>query len=378
MDSSKPSGSEPRAVQLSVVVLTKNEEQRIVRCLESVTWVDEIVVIDGMSTDRTVELCQRYGARVIQHPFGGSFAEERNLGLEQARGEWVLQIDADDVVTPEFHRAVKKLLERPPVHDAYKFRRKSYLLGRWMRYGGWHHYLPNLVRRQTVRYVGTVHERPLVEGTIGVLEADIEHHPCETFSEFISRHNRYTSLQAEEWSQTVQAQASSPRQLMRNMIRRPWKTFWKSYVKKQGFREGLHGLSFACFFAWIECIKWAKCWELHQRVTQPDMMSITKRIDAENVSSSLQANSLFAKAQQIPIRMLIYQIVWGPCKVYWNSYVRQKGYQTGTVGIVLSLLSSVGYALVWLKYWELMVKAQAGSSEQAPDAVSPVQHVVEA
>ncbi len=244
---------------LSAVVLTKNEEPRIARCLASVRWADEIIVVDGMSTDRTVEICRRFGARVVPHAFEGSFAQERNLGMDHAGGDWVLQIDADDVVTPAFRAVVERLLADTPSHAAFKFRRKSYLMGRFMRYGGWHHYLPNLVRRDAVRYEGVVHERPIVRGTIGQLEADVEHHPCDSLSEFLTRHNRYTTLAASElWR--LQPMISQ-RQLRTLLIRRPWKTFWKSYVKKGGFREGLHGLVFAMFFAGVEFLKWAKYWE---------------------------------------------------------------------------------------------------------------------
>ena len=246
-------------LRLSVVILTKNEEARIARCLESVRWVDEIVVVDGMSTDRTAEICRRFGARVIAHPFEGSFAQERNLGMEHAQGDWVLQIDADDVVTSEFRATVERLMQHPPGHAAFKFRRKSYLLGRFMRYGGWDHYLPNLVRRDAVRYEGLVHERPVIRGTLGVLEASIEHHPCESLGAFLDRHNRYTSLAALELRRTrgVLEEAAIRRQL----IRKTWKTWWKTYVKKQGWREGLHGLVFSLFYAGIEAVKWAKCWE---------------------------------------------------------------------------------------------------------------------
>ena len=246
--------------RLSVVILTKNEARRIARCLESVRWADEIVVVDGLSTDATPDICRRFGARVISHAFEGSFAQERNLGMDHATGEWVLQIDADDVATPEFRAAVERLLTGAPRHAAFKFRRKRYLMGRFMRHGGWHHYLPNLVRRDAVRYEGLVHERPVVSGTIGWLEADIEHHPCESLSEFLGRHNRYTTLSAQELQRSHPA--LTERELRRLMIRKPWKTFWKSYVKKQGFREGMHGLVFAMFFASVEFLKWAKCWEL--------------------------------------------------------------------------------------------------------------------
>jgi len=245
--------------RLSVVILTKNEETRITRCLDSVTWADEVIVVDGQSTDRTVDICRQYGARVISHAFEGSFATERNLGLEHARGDWVLQIDADDVVTPQFREAVERLLANPSPHAALKFRRKSYLLGRFMRYGGWYHYLPNLVRRNAVRYEGVVHERPIVQGTTGVLDADIEHHPCEDLAQFISRQNRYTSIQVEELIRTQPR--PSRRRLAWWMVHKPWKTFWKSYVKKQGFREGWHGFFFAALYAGIEFLKWAKYWE---------------------------------------------------------------------------------------------------------------------
>jgi glycosyltransferase involved in cell wall biosynthesis len=255
--------SEAQGQRLSVVILAKNEEGRIGRCLESVRWADELLIVDGMSTDRTAEICESFGARVIRHGFEGSFAQERNLGMAHATGDWVLQIDADDVVTPEFREALGRLLAGPMPHDAYKFRRKSILLGRFMRHGGWHHYLPNLVRRDRVRYVGDVHERPVIDGPIGVLEADIEHHPCEDLAAFIERHNRYTTIQAEELYREQPARRRG--WLMRQLIRRPWKTFWKTYVRKQGFRDGAHGLVFSALYAWIEFLKWAKYWELTQR-----------------------------------------------------------------------------------------------------------------
>ena len=103
-------------LRLSVVILTKNEERRIARCLQSVRWADEIVVVDGMSTDRTAEICRQFGVRVIPHAFEGSFAQERNLGMEQVRGEWVLQIDADDVVTPEFRAECERVLTAGTPH----------------------------------------------------------------------------------------------------------------------------------------------------------------------------------------------------------------------------------------------------------------------
>ena len=245
--------------RLSVVILAKNEEARIRRCLESVAWADEILVVDGLSEDRTVELCRSAGATVISHAFEGSFAVERNLGMARATGDWVLQLDADDVVTPQLRAAVERILESPQPHVAFKFRRKSYLLGRFMRHGGWYHELPNLVRRD-VRYEGLVHERPRLSGTVGRIAADVEHHPCSDLEGFLARHNRYTSLSAQELLATQGRLDEAA--LKDRLLRKPLKAFWKTYVKKQGFREGLHGLVFSVFFAGVELMKWAKYWEL--------------------------------------------------------------------------------------------------------------------
>lgn len=251
-------------VTLSVVIIAKNEAHRIRRCLDSIRWAEEIIVVDGLSTDGTAEICRAYGARIIAHAFEGDFSLERNVGMEAAMGEWVLQLDADDVVTEEFRQRVTAILAHDdPAVDAYKFRRKSVLLGRPMRYGGWLYYIPNLVRRRTVRFTGRVHERPVVPGKIGVIEADIEHHPFQSIAEFRARHHRYTTLQAQEVLER-EGRLSSWRVWWR-LVHRPYKIFWKSYIKKQGFREGMMGLRFAVLFAWVEWLRWHKYHTLCRR-----------------------------------------------------------------------------------------------------------------
>ena len=246
---------------LSVVIITKNEEHRITRCLESVRWADDIVVVDGQSTDQTQAVARTYGATVIERPFSGSFGEERNAGLAVATGEWVLQMDADETVSPELRAAIERLLVEGSSHAALKVRRRNYFLGHRMRYGGWYHYNLVLFRRALVRYEGLVHERLMVQGTIGVLEGDLLHRPFGSFEQFIERQNRYTSLQARE---LLQEEGHSSPRLIRELGVRPVKLWWKLYVKKQGFREGFYGLSFSMLFAWVHFLKWAKYWELRQ------------------------------------------------------------------------------------------------------------------
>lgn len=349
-----------RLPSLSVVILAKNEAARIARCLESVAWVRDRIVIDGMSEDGTPDICERAGARVIRRLFSGSFAEERNAGMAAAREAWVLQIDADDIVTPAFRAAVETLLAAGTPHQAFKFRRKSYLLGRFMAHGGWYHYLPNLVRRE-VRYEGAVHERPALTGSIGQLDADIEHHACQDLKTFVDRHNRYTSLSAQELKAQRGVQPAAA--LCWQLARRSWKTFWKSYVKKQGHREGLHGLVFALFFAWVEALKWAKYWELcHARP------ALTAFIAQQNRNTSAQAQRLAAMFGPRRLGELRFQLGLRPGLVFCARYLRPGEGRRGAPRFIYAILQSFMHALLWAKYWEQVVirpaEAPAGATLQ--------------
>ncbi len=247
---------------ITAVILTRNEADQIEQCLDSIRWVDEVIVVDGQSTDETPEICRRRGAKVISHAFNGSFAEERNLGADQATQDWVLQLDADDRVTPEFRTAAEALLKNGTPHAAYRFRRKNFFLGHPMRRGGWTHYSLHFFRRGKARYRGRVHEELVVEGSIGTLEASIDHHPFQSIEEFIDRQNRYTTLEALDLLD--KRGRVSEREIRYQIMIRPAKLFWKMYVKKGGFLEGMHGLIFSGLFSFVHFLRWAKLWELAQ------------------------------------------------------------------------------------------------------------------
>ena len=248
--------------RLSIILITKNAEAKIARCLESVRFADEVIVVDGESTDRTVELCRAAGARVITHPFSGYFARERAVGVEAATGDWMLQMDADETVSDGLRAALQRLLTAQSPHDAFKLRRLNTFLGRTMRHGGWYHYNTVLFRKARARYDLDIHthEQMIVDGTVGVIEEALEHHPFDSLAQFVERQNRYTTLQAQDL--LAEHGVLSARRIRRAICWRPVKSFWKSYVKKQGWREGMHGLVFAWLFAWVDGLKWAKYWEL--------------------------------------------------------------------------------------------------------------------
>ncbi len=247
-------------LKASVVVIAKNEEKKIGRCLESVKWADEAIVVDGFSADRTAEIAASFGAKVLQHHFTGSFADDRNVGMDNARNDWVLQLDADDVVTEPFRRALKEILDKGSDAVVYKFRRKSFFLGHSMDHGGWHHYIPNLVNRRFVKFGGRIHEVPIYEGKEGTIEADIEHYPFDSIEQFVTRHNRYTDIGARY---ILETEGILPKgRVLREMILRSFKIFWKSYVRKAGYKEGFYGFLFANLFAFVNFLKWMKYWEL--------------------------------------------------------------------------------------------------------------------
>jgi len=248
-------------MKLSVVILARNEEDKIADCLESIKWVDEIVVVDGFSTDATADICEKYGAKIVRHKFEGDFGQERNIGNDNASGDWILQLDADEVVTEGFKKAVIGILKNNENdHAAYKFLRKNFFMGHFMRYGGWYHYSHHFFRKGYARYDGRVHHQLVVDGKTGIIDEDIEHNPFKSFEQIIDRQNRYTTLEAREILD-LRGRVDD-KEIEYNIRVKPFKLFRKFYIKKMGFREGVRGLLFSVIFAWTHFIKWAKYWEM--------------------------------------------------------------------------------------------------------------------
>ncbi len=248
--------------KLSVVVLTKNCADKLKNCLGSVKWADEIIIVDGGSTDGTLDIAHQYADKIIDSKFEG-FGAERNKGAMEATGDWVLELDADEIVTEAFRERMTRLLNGDDGEcAAFKFRRKNIFLGRTMMRGGWYHYSAHLFRKGSAHYEGDIHEKLLVNGKMGKIEENIEHYPFNSMSEFLERQNRYTKLQAGEM---FKEDANIPlKTVMYNLKVKPLKLFYKMYVKKLGCLEGMQGLVFSVLFAWVHFLKWAKYWEMRE------------------------------------------------------------------------------------------------------------------
>lgn len=354
---------------ITAVVLAKNEERRIARCLSNLRWVDEVVVIDGQSADRTAEICRQLGARVMQRAFSGSFAEERNAGLDAATGSWVLQLDADDVVTPGMRRAVEAMLQHDdPGVDVYKFRRRSVFLGHALAYGAWTHYLPHLVRRSKARYVGRVHERPDVpEVRMGVLDGEVDHYFCEQFADYVGKLNRYSDLSAREFLESGQQLTSGD--LWFKVVVRPIKLLWKVYVKKQGYRDGMYGLVMALQNSWSHVVNVAKTWERVGAARGPradgtDPGVFTQQIAALNRESDRAASAMSESGLCLSERQLVGRLWLAPIGAFLVQYVGRGACRNGWAGVFAGALTAYGRFVTYVKYWERWERTDADHARE--------------
>lgn len=249
------------SAKLSVVILTKNEEDKIALCLQSVKWADEVLVIDDESTDKTREIVQSLGARVIVNASGGNFDNQRNIGIDNAQYDWILQMDADEIVTPLLRDKIKAALNNPGNLSAFKFWRKNYFLGHFMRYAGEYDYWLRLFHRKKARYAGAdIHEKLKVDGEVGVIYADMEHYAFSSIAQFIARQNYYSSFESKA---LFKREGILPDKFVKYNIRiKPLKIFWKTYIKKKGYKDGMYGLIWCILLAFRHIMIWAKYWEL--------------------------------------------------------------------------------------------------------------------
>ncbi len=182
---------------LTALVLTRNEEEMLPLCLERLAWADEILVIDSGSTDRTVEIAESMGARVVYHQFS-DFSSQCNFGWAEARSDWVLQIDADELVDSELAASVQFTVENNPRLDIYSVHRDAYVFGRRMRSSSWsNEWIPRLFRKGTVQFSGLVHQEPNINGRpVGRLDGMLIHYTYRSTEKYFEKFQLYSTLWA--------------------------------------------------------------------------------------------------------------------------------------------------------------------------------------
>lgn len=242
--------------RLTVTVITWNEEERLRPCLESVAWAEEIVVVDAESTDKTVELAREFTDRVWVRPWPG-FAAQKNFALDQATGEWVLSLDADERVTPELRGEIETAIAGGAA-DGYAIPRRNFFWGAWVRHGRLYpDYQRRLFRRGKGRFVERrVHESLEVQGPVDRLGAPLLHESYRSLETFVERSNRYSTLAAEEWVRSGQGAG------LADLALRPLGRFLSMYVLHAGFLDGWRGFLLAGLYAYYVFLRTAKIREM--------------------------------------------------------------------------------------------------------------------
>lgn len=247
-----------RAIQLSVVLLVKNEADNLPRALKSVAFADEIIVADTGSTDDTVQVARGLGAKVVLCAWSG-FGPTKAQALTHAAGMWVLSLDADEEVTSELAGEIRGVINRAGQgHVAFRLNRQSNFLGRWMRHSGWYpDFVTRLYRRGQARMSDNiVHEKIVADGSVGILSGLLLHHTDPTIDHYLDKMKLYTRLSAEELFVTGR------RCRWWDLVMRPPFMLLKTYVFKCGFLDGWQGFVLAVFsavhvfgkYAWLKSL----------------------------------------------------------------------------------------------------------------------------
>lgn len=222
---------------ISVIIITLNEAENIRACLESVAWADEIVVVDSGSTDATLAICREFTDKVLLNENWQGYGYQKNLALQQANGDWILSLDADERVSPELQQVIKTVVAAPDA-DAYALPRQAYFLGKAMRHGGWWpDYVVRLFRRGAGEFSNVlVHETVLAQGTVKKLPEPIIHYSYVSLEQLLHKINQYSSAGA------LQAQAKNKHGgLLKALGRGGW-AFFRAYCLRAGFLDGQAGL----------------------------------------------------------------------------------------------------------------------------------------
>lgn len=240
-------------MKISATIITFNEERNIARAIESLRCCDEIVVVDSGSVDRTVELAEKHGARVVEEPWRG-YAAQKNFAIEQATHDWILSLDADESLSEDLDGEILQLKKAGPAADAYTMPRLAQYLGRWILHSGWY---PDrkvrLFRRGTAKWFGEfVHESVHVQGRVGHLKGNLLHFTCSSLSEHLKTMDAYTTLAAQQMVSQGRV-VGLPRILFD-----PLWTFVETYLLKRGFLDGFEGVAIAYMAALYNFMKYAK------------------------------------------------------------------------------------------------------------------------
>ncbi len=246
-------------IKISAAIITFNEEKNIKRCIDSLDFCDEIIVVDSLSSDNTCKIAKELGAKVIDQKFLGHI-DQKQLAVDYCSNNWVLSLDADEEVSEELKKTILSLLQNDFKYDAFSMNRISFHLGRWIKHGGWY---PDrkirLFNKTKAKWGGyNPHDKVIVNGTVGYISGDLKHYVFTDLRQNIDANNSYSSIMAND--------------LYRNgkkfsyikLFLKPLGKFLETYIYKRGFLDGMPGFIIAVGAAYSMFLKFSKLWELEK------------------------------------------------------------------------------------------------------------------
>ena len=244
--------------KLAVLILTYNEEKNIEECVGSVSFADEIIVIDSGSTDQTCQLAEKLGVKFVYHPMDEGFAGQRNFALQQTGADWVLYLDADERITPELAGEIQEIVEKDEQY-AYEILRNNVVFGQHVGYGGHSpDYSLRLYPRFAISWEGVVHEQAKVTLPIRKSKNGMLHYTYTSWDRYFFKFNQYTTMMAEKMLE------NGKKTKMTDITLRPCFAFFRFYILKSGWRDGKIGFIMAAYHAFYTMTKYVKLYYLRK------------------------------------------------------------------------------------------------------------------
>ena len=249
-------------MNLSAIVITKNAAAKIKDCLASLKFADEIIVVDSGSTDKTKELSLRAGAKFFEVENIG-YSHSRNTGAQEAKGEWLLYVDADERVDEKLSRTILSIIHHPSsIIHSYKIYRKNIILGKWLRHGGWWpDPVHRLIKKSTLKeWKGELHEYPVVEGEAGLITDPIVHLSKDSISEMVKNSRDFAPIEAE-----LKFKAGHPPVKIHHFVLAMWREFWVRGVLKAGWLDGIAGIIEIIYQMFHQFMVYSILWQMQNK-----------------------------------------------------------------------------------------------------------------
>lgn len=245
--------------EVSVCVICKNEEDCIERCLKSVSWADEIIVVDSGSTDRTVEISKKYTDRVMFHEWPG-YVSQKNYAMSLAAKEWVFSLDADEECSDKLRDEILRVLDAGDAADGYEMRRHAFYFGKWINHCGWYpDWKLRLARRAKARWAGRdPHDKLVVDGMVRRIHADINHYNYRDFAQQLKTIDSFSSIVSKQWYD------DGRRFNLLSTLAHPVYKMFETYIWKGGILDGIPGLIISAASAFYVFSKHVKLLEIQR------------------------------------------------------------------------------------------------------------------